>query len=270
MDFADWATKRPRKQAGVHRPRGNLAESAGGRLNLFEEPTAWNHQSGPSRPHSQARPVTYPFVANITTTCPAPGRQPSRRAVNRRVPIGLDNFRNRARTHVQSATQSGDTRSPAGKWKYGFRIRADVPPTGTLVSEDVYSQKSDLYYLQWGARMKRSIDRRDFLKTAALGAGLAGALPAPGQRRRNIKIGHTGITWVQPPPPRPTAADGAPPPGRGRGGGPPRVDPAYIETIFKDISGLGFYGLELFTYQVQGMESSGGIASLIEKYNLAG
>lgn len=79
--------------------------------------------------------------------------------------------------------------------------------------------------------MKRPIDRRDFLKTAALGAGLAGALPAPGQRRRNIKIGHTGITWVQPPPPRPTAADGAPPPGRGWGGGPPRVDPAYIETI---------------------------------------
>ena len=116
--------------------------------------------------------------------------------------------------------------------------------------------------------MKRPIDRRDFLKTAALGAGLTGALPASGQRRRNITSDTPASTGSSLHPPRPTA-DGAPPPGRGWGGGPPRVDPAYIETIFKDVSGLGFYGLELFTYQVQGMESSGGIASLIEKYNLS-
>ena len=58
-----------------------------------------------------------------------------------------------------------------------------------------------------------------------------------------------------------------PRPGRG-GGGPRRVDPAYIEGIFKDVSGLGYYGLELFSFQIQGMEANGGMASLIEKYNL--
>lgn len=117
--------------------------------------------------------------------------------------------------------------------------------------------------------MKRQIDRRNFLKAAGLAAPLAGALPAMAQRKRNIKIGHTGITWVQPPQSRPPVAGGAPPAGRGRGsGGPPRVVPAYIETIFKDVSGLGFYGLELFTFQVQGMEAAGGLAPLIEKYNL--
>src|SRR5690348_15340459 len=118
--------------------------------------------------------------------------------------------------------------------------------------------------------MKRQMVRRDFMKTAGSAAALA-ALPVQAQRKRDVKIGHTGITWVQPRPPRPTAADGAaapaPAPGRGAGG-PPRVDPAYIEGIFKDVSGLGYYGLELFTFQIQGMEANGGMAPLIEKYNL--
>lgn len=117
--------------------------------------------------------------------------------------------------------------------------------------------------------MSRHIDRRDFLKAAAAST----ALPALAQRKRNLKIGHTGITWVQPPPPRPANADGAPPAtGRGGGGprrgGPRRVDPAYIEGIFKDISGLRYYGLELFSFQIQGMEADGGMAPFIEKYNL--
>jgi inosose dehydratase len=34
------------------------------------------------------------------------------------------------------------------------------------------------------------------------------------------------------------------------------------------VSGLGFYGLELFSFQIQGMEANGGMARLIEKYNL--
>ena len=105
-------------------------------------------------------------------------------------------------------------------------------------------------------------NRRDFLKTAVLGAAWSTGLA---QRKRNLKIGHTGITW--PAPPRPAPADGAPPPPRGAGG-PRRVDPAWIEQIFKDISGLGYYGLELFSFQIQGMEASGGMASLVEKYNL--
>src|SRR5690349_618505 len=112
--------------------------------------------------------------------------------------------------------------------------------------------------------MNRRIDRRDFLKLG----GMSAALPVLAQGKRNLKIGHTGITWVQPPPPRPANQDGAPvAAGRG-GGGPRRVDPAYIEGIFKDISGLGYYGLELFSFQIQGMEANGGIAPLIEKHNL--
>lgn len=110
--------------------------------------------------------------------------------------------------------------------------------------------------------MNRRIDRRSFLKAAALST----AFPALAQRKRNLKIGHTGITW--PPPPRPAVTGDGPPAGRGPGGGPRRVDPAWIDQIFKDVSGLGFYGLELFSFQIQGMEANGGMAPLIEKYNL--
>lgn len=117
----------------------------------------------------------------------------------------------------------------------------------------------------WKVNVTRFLDRRDFLKTAGLGATLAPLIPAWAQRKRNVKIGHTGITWVQPPAPRPP--DGAAPTGRGAGG-PRRLDPAYIEGIFKDIGALGFYGLELFSFQIQGMETNGGSAALIEKYNL--
>lgn len=115
--------------------------------------------------------------------------------------------------------------------------------------------------------MTRRSDRRDFLKTAGFSAALGCALPGMAQRKRKIEIGHTGITWVQPPPPRPANADVAPPPGRGPGG-PRRVDPVYIEEIFKDVSGLGFHGLELFTFQIQGMEENGGMGRLTDKYNL--
>lgn len=112
--------------------------------------------------------------------------------------------------------------------------------------------------------MSKHIGRRQFLEMA----GIVSALPVLAQRKRNLKIGHTGITWVQPPQPRPANADSVPPAAGRGGGGPRRVDPDYIEGIFKDVSGLGYYGLELFSFQIQGMEASGGIAPLIEKYNL--
>jgi len=115
--------------------------------------------------------------------------------------------------------------------------------------------------------MCSKIERRDFLKAAGLTAALASPLASVAQRRRNVKIGHTGITWVAPPAPRPAVSNGTPPPGRGTGG-PRRVDPAYIDQIFKDISSLGFYGLELFSWQIQGAEENGGMAPLIEKYKL--
>ena len=47
--------------------------------------------------------------------------------------------------------------------------------------------------------MSRHIDRRDFLKAATLSPGLASSVASLAQRKRNLKIGHTGITWVQAP-----------------------------------------------------------------------
>jgi len=119
--------------------------------------------------------------------------------------------------------------------------------------------------------MANSFTRRRFVQAA----GLASTIPVWAQKKRDLNIGHTGITWVQAPPPRPPApppsADGAAPaaPPAGRGGGGPRgIDPVYIEGIFKDISSLGFYGVELFSNQITGMEEHGGLLPLIEKYKL--
>ena len=97
------------------------------------------------------------------------------------------------------------------------------------------------------------IDRRAFSRTLALAAAGA-ALPAYAQQKLNIRIGHTGITWPW----------GNPP-----GGGPMRLaDPPAIDQIAKDMSSLGFYGLELFGWQIDGMEAHGGIGPLLEKYKL--
>jgi inosose dehydratase len=114
-------------------------------------------------------------------------------------------------------------------------------------------------------------DRRTFSRSVTL-ALAASALPAWAQATRNLRIGHTGITW---PRGNPTGAGGArvqapagdpglaaPPPG------PPAVDPKAIEQIFIDLSGLGFHGVELFDRQIEGMEAHGGLTRLIDKYRL--
>jgi inosose dehydratase len=98
--------------------------------------------------------------------------------------------------------------------------------------------------------------RRRFAQTIALGLGGL-SLPVWAQVRRNLKIGHTGITWP-----------GGRLPGAGGRGGPPAVSADAIEAIFKDVSGLGFYGLELFSWQIEGMEANGGLTPLVEKYKL--
>jgi inosose dehydratase len=97
------------------------------------------------------------------------------------------------------------------------------------------------------------IDRRAFSRTLALAAAGA-ALPAYAQQKLNIRIGHTGITWPWGNPPGP---------------GPMRLaDPPAIEQIVKDISSLGFYGLELFGWQIDGMEAHGGVGALLDQYKL--
>jgi inosose dehydratase len=106
-------------------------------------------------------------------------------------------------------------------------------------------------------------DRRTFTHAAAmaLAACALPSLPAWAQasaRKRNVVIGHTGITW-------PARQFTGP---RGGGAPPPPPDPALNETIFKDVSELGFAGLELFDWQIAGLESQGLLGQFVEKYKL--
>ena len=97
------------------------------------------------------------------------------------------------------------------------------------------------------------IDRRTFSRLVAA-AAVGTALPVHAQKKLNIRIGHTGITWPWGNPPGP---------------GPMRLaDPAAIEQIVRDISGLGFFGLELFGWQIDGMEAHGGLGRLLDKHGL--
>jgi len=153
---------------------------------------------------------------------------------------------------------------------------------------------------------QNDINRRRFAQIAAmaLGASAVPSLPAWAQgsaKKRNVVIGHTGITWPArqftgrrgggpdaaagaPPaggagapaaPPAPPAATAAQQPapapaagGRRGGGPPPPPDPALNETIFKDVSELGFAGLELFDWQIAGLESQGLLGQFVQKYKL--
>jgi inosose dehydratase len=102
------------------------------------------------------------------------------------------------------------------------------------------------------------MNRRTFSQLLAMSAAVVAApgLPVWAQaKKRSVVIGHTGITW----PGRAAGARGVPPP-------PP--DPALNETIFKDVSELGFAGLELFDWQINGLESQGLLTGFVEKYKL--
>src|SRR5688572_26065380 len=97
------------------------------------------------------------------------------------------------------------------------------------------------------------IDRRTFSRLVAL-AMAGAAVPVQSQRKLNIQVGHTGITWPWGNPPGP---------------GPMRLaDPAAIEQIVKDIASVGFYGIELFGWQIDGLEAHGGLGPLLDKYKL--
>jgi len=100
------------------------------------------------------------------------------------------------------------------------------------------------------------INRRAFSKTVAAAALSSSALAA---NKLTLHIGHTGLTWI--------------PLGGGPGAGPrpaidPMADPQYVEAAIRDISQLGFYGIELFGNQIDAMEAHGGVGALLEKYNL--
>jgi inosose dehydratase len=123
--------------------------------------------------------------------------------------------------------------------------------------------------------MNAKINRRMFARTLALGAGAASLPPMEAQAPKpKVHIGHTSITWLTfGGPPRGAAAakpagGSAPQGGRapaGVSGGPP-VDPALVETIVKDISGLGFWGVEVFGNVPIVLEPEG-MSQLLKKYN---
>jgi len=96
--------------------------------------------------------------------------------------------------------------------------------------------------------------RRTFSQTLAAGAL---ALPGSAATKLTLHIGHTGLTWI------PLGAPVGPPPPIS-----PMVDPQYVEAAIRDISGLGFYGIELFGNQIEAMEQHGGLGAVLEKYKL--
>lgn len=98
-----------------------------------------------------------------------------------------------------------------------------------------------------------SITRRAFSRTVGLGL-LASAIPAAGQRKLDVHVGHTGITW---------------PWGNAPGVRPAKLaGPEPIATVVGDVAGLGFEGLELFDWQIHGMEAFGGLGPLLAQHKL--
>jgi len=110
--------------------------------------------------------------------------------------------------------------------------------------------------------MKETLDRRTFSQLLAMSlaaTATAGVSAWAQAKKRNVVIGHTGITW-----PGRSGGGGR----RGGGGPPPPPVPALNEAIFKDVSELGFAGLELFDWQINGLESQGLLSGFVEKYKL--
>jgi inosose dehydratase len=98
------------------------------------------------------------------------------------------------------------------------------------------------------------VSRRAFSATLSAAAFARDALAAP---NLSLHVGHTGLTWIPlggGPGPRPAIS--------------PMLDPQYAEAAIRDISGLGFYGIELFGDQIQAMEAQSGVGAVLGKYNL--
>ena len=85
---------------------------------------------------------------------------------------------------------------------------------------------------------KQKINRRSLIKLAALGAATV-ALPALGKQKRNIEIGHTGITW-----------------------------PNDVVQAITDTGNLGFYGFETFGDVLTKYEPQGGLETALAQHHL--
>jgi inosose dehydratase len=91
-----------------------------------------------------------------------------------------------------------------------------------------------------GKMSNQIVDRRGFLKFGALGVATA-ALPTSlsAKKKRNIQIGHTGITW-----------------------------PNDVTQAITDTGTLGFYGFETFGDVLTKYESQGGLEAALEQHHL--
>jgi inosose dehydratase len=99
------------------------------------------------------------------------------------------------------------------------------------------------------------MNRRQFSQALAAGVVASHAYAA---RKLSLHVGHTGLTWI----PLGGSMMGPPPAVN------PMVDPQYVEAAIRDISSLGFYGIELFGNQIEAMEAHGGVGPLLEKHKL--
>jgi len=128
--------------------------------------------------------------------------------------------------------------------------------------------------------VQRTVDRRTFSKALALGLGAASLPDIKAQTARKLHIGHTSITWLSfggggrsaagrsaagANPAKAAAAPGGRVSASVSGG--PAVDAAQVETIVRDISSLGFWGVEVFGNAPAALETTGGIGRLLRKYN---
>jgi inosose dehydratase len=141
-----------------------------------------------------------------------------------------------------------------------------------------------------------AVTRRTFNQLLTLSAAATATLSLSAQgAKRRLVVGHTGITWpgrggaaragapgpaatpaaspgAAPPPVSPTGPPTPSPatPGAGlrRGGPPLPPDPGLNEAIFRDVSALGFAGLELFDWQITGLENQGVLAGFVNTYKL--
>lgn len=97
------------------------------------------------------------------------------------------------------------------------------------------------------------ITRRVFSLVSAAAASRA----AFGAGKLALHIGHTGLTWI----PLGGRITPAPPIN-------PMVDPQYVQAAIRDISTLGYYGIELFGNQIEAVEAQGGVGSMLAEHKL--
>src|SRR6516225_5794827 len=101
-------------------------------------------------------------------------------------------------------------------------------------------------------RLWPMITRRAFSGIVSTAVLARPSLAAP---KLTLHVGHTGLTWI------PLGGSPVPKPAIN-----PMADPQYVEAAIRDISALGFYGIELFGDQIEAIEEHRGISSLLDRY----